>query len=94
MNDYRRGRSFLRGDFIFVCPTAVIGHCFPLKHFLVQLRWIFRTRNRRIVDQHQDRFAVDIDIFVIIPPVFGCDDTVTDKYDIGIIDLDLRLQPR
>ena len=94
VNDHRSHGAFLRGDFVFVCPATVISHRFSLEHLLVELGGIFRIGNRRIVDQHQDRFALNIDIFVIVPAVLGRDDAIADKNEIRIVELDFRLQSR
>ena len=47
-----------------------------------------------IADQHQQRFAANIDVFVIVPAIFRRDDAVADKDDVGIVDLDFRLKTR
>ena len=65
----------------------------PLNMFRIELGRIGRIGNRRIVDQHQDRFALDIDTLVIIPAVLRRDDAVTDKDDLRIFRLDFPLQP-
>ena len=36
MNDDRRRRAFLRCNFVFVGPAAVICHRFPFEHFVVE----------------------------------------------------------
>ena len=94
MNDHGRSRAFLRGDFVLVSPAAVISHRFSFEHLLIEPGRIFRIWNKWIVNQYQDRFAPDIDVFVIVPAIFRRDDSVTDEHDVGIVDLDLRLQSR
>ena len=93
MDDDGRSRAALRGDFVFVGPAPVVGHRFSLEHFLVELGRIFRIRDRRIADQHENGFAANIDIFEIVPAVFRRNYAVADEHEIGIVDLDLALQP-
>ena len=82
MNNDGRGCPLLRCNVIFVGPASVISHGAAAEHFLVQFCRIIRIGNWRIVDQHQKCFSTHIDVFVIIPAVFGRDDAVTDKNDI------------
>ena len=50
---------------------------------LVGVRWI---GHRRIVDQHDQRLALDVDVLVVVPVVLGRDDAVADEDQLGIGD--------
>ena len=75
----RRGRTFLRGDLVFVSPAAVIGHPASFEHLFIQCIRIYWIGNRRIVNKHQDRFAAHIDILEIVPLIFRCDDAIANE---------------
>ena len=39
-----------------------------------------------IVDQHDDRLALDVDALEVVPVVFGRDDAVADEDHVGVVD--------
>jgi hypothetical protein len=64
-------------DFVFVGPASVVR-----SHFAFEQIGLLRVCGR-IVDEHDQRFAVRIEAFVIVPPIFGRDDAVADEDQIG-----------
>src|SRR5262249_18428133 len=84
--DDRRRRSLLRGYLLFVGPSTVVGHRLAFEHLLVELVRIGGVRDRRVIDEHDDRLAFDIPSLEIIPAVFGGDDSITDEDQVRIFD--------
>ena len=74
--------AFARGFFVFVSPAAVVGERFAFEKF--------RIVGGRLVHQHEQHFAVNVDALVVVPAIFGGFDAVADVDDIGI-DVGLRL---
>ena len=93
VDDERRRGPLGRGDLIFVRPAAVIGHRLPLEHRRVELLGMRRVGDGRVVDEHHDRLAADVDPLVVVPAVLRRDDAVADEDDLGVLDLDLRRRP-
>ncbi len=89
MNDDRGGGAFFGGDFVFVSPAAVVGHGRAFEHFVVEFGGVCGIGDGGVVDEHEDGLALDIDIFVVVPAVFGSDHSVADEDDIGVLHVDL-----
>ena len=90
MHDDRRRRSLFGSNLILVGPPSVIGHGVPPKHLFVELRGIGRIRNRRVVDEHQQRLALQVNALVIVPAVLPRHDSVTDEDNLGVFHPALR----
>ena len=69
-------RAFARGFFVLVDPAAVVGERLAGEKF--------RIVRGRLVDQHEQDFAFDVDAFVVVPVVFGRLDAVADVDDLGV----------
>ena len=90
MDDDRCSSAKLRRNLIFVRPAPVIGHCPTAEHTVVEATLVVRIGDRRIVDQHDERLATDVDALVIVPAILGRNDAVADEHQLGVRDSDFR----
>lgn len=74
MDDKSARGALLRGDLVFVGPSSVIGHRFVAEN----------TVDGRIVDEHDEHFAADVDVFVIVPIIFGRDRAISHEDELPI----------
>src|SRR5581483_6228231 len=72
MNKDRADRTFPGRFFVFVSPAAIVSQSRAVE----ELRII---GGRRLVDEHEQNLAFDIDALVVVPVVFGSVDSIADK---------------
>ena len=84
VDDQDAGGALFSSDLVLVRPAAVVGHGATAECFWIELRWVRGVGHRRIVHQHDERLALDVHAFVVIPVVFGSDNAVADEHQIGI----------
>ena len=56
---------------VLVGPAAVVGHRLAVEQLGIELRRVGGVRHLRIVDQHDDGLALDVDALEVVPVVFG-----------------------
>ena len=88
MNHDRRGGAQRRGDLVFVSPAAVVGHRLAAEHLRVQLAILL---HRRVIDQHHDGLALDVDAGVVVPVIFRGLHAVAHEHHGAVLDADLGL---
>ena len=76
MNENRADSPFARGFFVFVNPAAVVSERLAGEKL--------RIVRGRLVDQHEQDFALDVHALVIVPVVFGRFDAIADVDDVGV----------
>ena len=87
------GRGSPRGgDLELVGPAAIVGHGPPLEELLVEFGRVLCVGDLRIVDQHDDGLAANVDPLEIVPAIFGSDDSVANEDNVSVLDLDRRLE--
>ena len=84
MHENRAGRPLPCGFFELIGPAPVVGENLPEEHGGVD--------EPRIVDEHQQHFAVQIRSLVIVPLPFGRADSVSDEHHFAI-SRNVRLGP-
>lgn len=91
VNDEARGGAFGGGDFVFVGPATVVGHRVALEDGGIEFAG-GGIDHGRVVDEHEDGLAADIEALVVVPAILRCDNAVADEDDVGVLDFDLRFQ--
>ena len=86
MDDQDARRAAPRALLELVRPAAVVGHRLAVEQRRVELRRIGRARNLRIVDEHQDRLALDVDVLEVVPVEFGSRDAVAGEDQLRVLD--------
>ena len=79
VDDEHGGGAHLRANLVLVGPAAVVGHRLAAERLRI-------VGHRGIVDEHHQRLALDVDALVVVPFVFGRDDPIADKHEIGLVD--------
>src|SRR5690606_36454721 len=82
MNDETSLCSLSRCFFVLVCPATIVCHGVDFKE-----RRIIATK-ARIIDQYNYDLVFHIQTFVVVPVVFGCDDTKAGEYEFLIFPYD------
>ena len=94
MDDQRRGRPTTTCLLELVSPTTVIGHGLATEPLGIELVWLGRIGNRRIIDEDDDRLAPHIHVSEIIPAVLGGVDPVTHENHIAFGHRDIATETR
>ena len=76
MDENHAGRALARRFLVLVGPAAVVGEGLALEEF--------RIVRIRLVHQHQQNLAANVNALVIVPAILRSFDAVTDVNDIGI----------
>ena len=93
MDQDRGRRPFLRGDLVLVGPAPVVRHRPALEHGRVELGRVLGVGNGRVVDQHDQGLAPNVEPLVVVPAILGGDHAVADEDDVRFLDLDLLGHP-
>ena len=86
VHDEDRGRALARSLFELVGPAAVVGHRVALERLRVELGRIGRIGHRRIVDEDEDRLALDVHVLEVVPVEFGRFDAIAGEHHVGVLD--------
>jgi hypothetical protein len=86
VDDQHAGGSLSRALLEFVGPTAVVGHGIAVEHLGIQFRGVGRVGDLWIVDEHDDRLALDIHVLEVVPVEFRRFHAVAGKDQIRILD--------
>ncbi len=84
VHDQDAGRAAARTLLELVGPAAVVGHRLAVERLLIELRWIGGVGHLRVVDQHDDRLALDVDVLEVVPVEFGSGDAVAGEDHLGV----------
>ena len=75
--DQQHSDSALAGGlFVFVRPATVVGESLAFEEFGIV--------GRRLVDQHQQNFATNVDTLVVVPVVLRSFNAVSHEDDLGV----------
>src|SRR5690606_1359931 len=81
VHDARAGPPPLRPALILARPPAVVRHRLAAEHVRIEtVAW----RDRRVVDQHHDRLAPDVDVLVVVPAILRRNDAVSDEHEVRV----------
>ena len=86
VDDQHAGRALARAFLELVGPAAVVGHRVAAERLRIELARIRRIRNRRVVDQHDDRLAFDVDALEVVPVELRRLDAVAGEDQLGVGD--------
>ena len=75
MNNNRTDCALPRRTKVLVIPTAIPKPCLSGKQVGIPVR---------VVVHNQQDLALEINVFIVIPVVFGCLDAIADEDDLGI----------
>ena len=70
---------------VFVGPSTIISHCIPFKKGRIL------ASKARIVDHHHHNFTLHIQVFVIVPAIFGCHNSEASKNHFSILNANNRI---
>ena len=87
VNEQHAGRALLHPDFVLVGPAPVVRHRPAAERLGIEFGGIGRIRDRRIVDQHDERLALDVHVLIVVPGIFRCDHAVADEHQLRVFDL-------
>ena len=88
VNDDGRGRAQFSRLVVLVSPAAVVRHGAAAEDLWIERLGIRRVGNRRVVDEHDDRLALYVDAFVVVPLELGRLHAVADEDDVGVVERD------
>ncbi len=96
MNDDASRRAQLRRLFELVGPPSVIRHGLAAECLGVKFRGVGWVGHGRIIDEHNDHFALDVHAFKIVPLKFRRLNAVAHENHIGVYGRRIRnaLGPR
>ena len=86
VDDERACRAAARRLLELVGPPAVVGHRRAVERPGVELRRVRGIGYRRIVDEHHQRLAFEVDALEVVPVVLGRGDAVADEDELRILD--------
>ena len=94
MDNQHRSRTPATRLLELVSPTAIISHGLATEPLRIELVRIGRIRNRRIIDEDDDRLAPHIHITKVIPSVLRSVDPVTHEEHIAFRQRHIATQTR
>ena len=87
MDDEHSGGAKLRRLVVLVGPAAVVRHRIAAEHLRVQCVRLRRIeRDRRIVHEHDERLAFDVESLEVIPLELGRLHAVADEHHFRLLD--------
>ena len=86
VDDEDRRRALARSLLELVGPAAVVGHRVALERLRVELGRVGGIGNGRIVDEDEDRLALDVDVLEVVPVELGRLDAVAGEHHVGVLD--------
>ena len=88
VDDEHGRRAQFRRLLVLVGPAAVVGHGLAAEGLRIERVGIGRVGHRRVVDQHQERLALDVQALEVVPLIFRRLHAVADKDDLGVLHRD------